>query len=113
MEMKFFVANVNLSRHVHEKARELEPLQIKFRLKDFMLPLSLGKLNADGPQDLIVMTLTRDGRVDLANHPLKRIPTDIDVPVFVKDVFPAFYRAMFAKIAGRNAAFLEYAWDMT
>lgn len=78
-----------------------------------MLPLQLGKLNGDGPQDLIVLTLTRNGRVDLANYPVKKIPTDQEVPVFVKAYFPKFYRDMFTRHAGKSGAFLEYAWDMS
>lgn len=112
MGMKFFVAKVNLSRHSADKAQELEPLQITFKSRDFMLPIQLGKVNADGPQDLLVMTLTRKGKVRLQNYTMKELPTDVNVPVFIKDAFPQFYRAMFAKIAPKSGAFLEYAWDM-
>lgn len=112
MGMKFFVARVNLSRHSANEAQELEPLQLNFRSPDFMLPLQLGKLNADGPQDLIVLALTREGRVDLTSHATKEIPSDVNVPAFVGKVFPKFYRAMFDRTAGRSGAFLEYAWDM-
>lgn len=112
MGMKFFVARVNLTRHSADKTQELEPLQLRFRSKNFMLPLQLGKVNGKGPQDLIVMTLTKKGRVDLANYPLKEIPTDENVPVFVKDLFPSFYRNMFNKLAPKSGAFVEYAWDM-
>ncbi len=110
--MKFFVAKVNLARHAEAKAQELEPLQITFKSADFMLPIQLGKVNGNGPQDLLVMTLTRKGAVELANYPLKKLPTDLDVPVFVRDMFPQFYKAMFDKIAPKAGAFLEYAWDM-
>ncbi|MGL4238124.1 DUF2330 domain-containing protein [Tabrizicola sp.] len=111
--MKFFVAKVNLQRHSAEAEQELEPLQIRFRSKDFMLPIQLGKLNGDGPQDLIVMALTRKGRVQLTNYMTKEVPSDVSVPVFVSQVFPQFYRAMFDKAAGENGAVLEYAWDMS
>ncbi len=112
MGMKFFVAKVNLSRHSAKAAQELEPLQLTFRSKDFMLPIQLGKLNGDGPQDLIVLALTRKGRTVLTNYMTKEIPSDVNVPVFVAQVFPQFYRAMFDKAAGNGGAFLEYAWDM-
>ena len=112
MGMKFFVAKVNLSRHAAEATQDLEPLQLRFKSKDFMLPIQLGKLNGDGPQDLIVLALAREGRVDLTNYMTKEIPSNIDIPVFVSQVFPQFYRAMFNRAAGDNAAFLEYAWDM-
>jgi hypothetical protein len=112
MGMKFFVAKVNLSRHSAKATQELEPLQLTFRSKDFMLPIQLGKLNGDGPQDLIVMALTRKGRTVLTNYMTKEIPSDVNVPVFVAQVFPQFYRAMFDRAAGNAGAFLEYAWDM-
>jgi hypothetical protein len=110
--MKFFVARVNLGRHNAEGQTELEPLQITFRSADFMLPIQLGKVNGNGPQDLLVMMLTRRGRVDLANYNAREIPTDEPVPVFVKDYFPQFYRAMFDRLAPKSGAFVEYAWDM-
>lgn len=112
MGMKFFVAKVNLSRHAAGKSQDLEPLQISFRSRDFMLPLQLGKVNGNGPQDLLVMTMTRKGRTDLANYRLEKVPTDKEIPVFVKTMFPDFYRAMFNRAAGDSGAFLEYAWDM-
>lgn len=111
--MKFFVARVNLSRHAADATQELEPLQISFRSRDFMLPIQLGKLNGDGPQDLIVLALAREGRVGLTNYMTKKIPTDESLPVFVEEFYPQFYRAMIDKLAPRNGAFLEYAWDMS
>ncbi|MFO1201738.1 MAG: DUF2330 domain-containing protein [Tabrizicola sp.] len=113
MGMKFFVAKVNLKRHAAGAVQELEPLQLTFRSKDFMLPIQLGKLNGDGPQDLIVLALTRKGRTVLTNYMTKDIPSDMNVPIFVSQVFPQFYRAMFDKAAGTDGAFLEYAWDMS
>ncbi|MGL6208750.1 MAG: DUF2330 domain-containing protein, partial [Paracoccaceae bacterium] len=112
MGMKFFVARVNPSRHSTEAVQELEPLQISFKSKEFMLPLQLGKLNGNGTQDLIVLALTRTGRVDLKGHTLQRIPTDQNIPLLVKDRFPQFDRVMFDKVAPDSGAFLEYAWDM-
>jgi hypothetical protein len=111
--MKFFVAKVNLSRHAADATQELEPLQISFRSRDFMLPIQLGKLNGDGPQDLIVLALAEEGRVGLTNYVTKEIPTDENLPIFVEEFYPQFYRAMIDKLAPRNGAFLEYAWDMS
>ena len=112
MGMKFFVAKVNLKRHSEAERQELEPLQITFQSKDFMLPIQLGKVNADGPQDLLIMMLTKKGRVELANYPVTALPSDVNVPVFVKQIFPQFYRDMFTKAVGQSGAALEYAWDM-
>jgi hypothetical protein len=81
----------------------------------FMLPIRLGTLNADGPQDLFVYALTRKGRVEATNYRTVRLPTGMELPVYIKDGFPQFYRAMFSHQVEREdmrAVFLEYAWDM-
>ncbi len=113
--MFFFVAKVNLAEQADLGGSYLRPLQIAFESPDFMLPIRLGMLNADGAQELFVMTLTREGRVEAANYRNARIPSDLDVPIFVKDRFGDFYTAMFDRAVAdedMRAVFLEYAWDM-
>jgi hypothetical protein len=86
-----------------------------FESPKFMLPIRLGTLNADGHQELFVYALTRKGRVETTNYRTVRLPTGTELPVYVKDEFPQFYRAMFAEQVKREsmrAVFLEYAWDM-
>jgi hypothetical protein len=113
MGMKFFVARVNLARHSANKAQDLPPLQISFRSRDFMLPIQLGKLNGDGPQDALFLMLTRNGRVEPENYALNELPTDMNVPTFVEDVFGDFYKAAFTRMIGPYGGIaLEYAWDM-
>src|SRR6185437_11081734 len=53
--MHFFVAKVNLGRMEAAGHRFLRPLQVRYESKKFMLPLRLGTVNANGPQDLIVL----------------------------------------------------------
>ncbi|MGB7317661.1 MAG: DUF2330 domain-containing protein [Planktotalea sp.] len=111
--MKFFVAKVNLSRHAKGKSQDLPPLQIAFRSKSFMLPIQLGKLNADKAQDALFFLLSRKGRIEVANYRAKALPTDGNIPTFVEKVFPQFYTAMFAKtVGGGGGIVMEYAWDM-
>ncbi|MEE9388520.1 MAG: DUF2330 domain-containing protein [Paracoccaceae bacterium] len=110
--MKFFVARVNLSRHQVGKSQDLPPLQISFRSDKFMLPIQLGKINSAGSQDMLLYTLTKNGRVDLANYDVERIPTGTSVPVFVEHFFGEFYTDMFNRLAPKSGAILEYAWDM-
>ena len=113
--MKFFVAKVNLAAHDKIGGGFLRPLQIAFESPDFMLPIRLGMLNADGPQDLILYTLTRKGRVETANYRTTKLPTDIEVPLFVADEFADVYRAAFdtaIKREGGSGVIMEYAWDM-
>ena len=81
----------------------------------FMLPLRLGTVNANGPQDLIIYALTKNGRVETSNYRTVKLPSDIDVPLYVKDEFGNFYKAMFDRAVERenmHAVFVEYAWDM-
>ena len=113
--MKFFVARVNLKEQARLGFTYLRPLQMAFESPKFMLPIRLGTLNADGPQDLFVYALTRKGRVETTNYRTVRLPTGMELPTYVKEEFPRFYRAMFAHQVAREdmrAVFLEYAWDM-
>ena len=113
--MHFFVAKVNLGRMEAAGHRFLRPLQVRYETKKFMLPLRLGTVNADGPQDLIVLALTRKGRVETTNYRTVKLPTGMDVPLYVKDEFGSFYTAMFDRAVereNRRAVFLEYAWDL-
>ncbi len=114
-KMHFFIAKVNLERMDLSGRRFLRPLQVRYETAKFMLPLRLGTLNANGAQDLIVLALTRKGRVETTNYQTKKLPTGVAVPLYVKDDFAPFYRAMFDRAverADRRAVFLEYAWDM-
>jgi len=114
--MRFFVARVNLAEQSRLGFESLRPIQVAFESSKFMLPLRLGTVNARGPQDLIVYALTRTGRVECVNYRTVELPSGMEVPVYVKDVFPDFYRDMFSRQVdkeNRRAVFLEYAWNMT
>ena len=112
---KFFVAKVNLEEQSQTGLKYLRPLQIAFESPKFMLPIRLGTVNADGKQELFVFALTRNGRVETTNYRTVKLPTDVNVPLYVKDEFGLFYKAMFenqTKKENEKAVFLEYAWDM-
>ncbi|MGJ5024524.1 DUF2330 domain-containing protein [Bradyrhizobium oligotrophicum] len=113
--MRFFVAKVNVERMKGLGNGQLRPLQVRYRSAKFMVPLRLGTVNARGPQDLIIYALTRSGRIEAANYRTVKIPSDIDVPLYVKDEFGPFYKALFERAVAREnmqAVFVEYAWDM-
>jgi hypothetical protein len=113
--MRFFVARVNLKEQAKLGFQYLRPLQVAYESPKFMLPIRLGTVNADGPQELFVYALTRKGRVETTNYRTVRLPSGMDLPVYVKSRFPDFYKAMFAEQVRREdmrAVFLEYAWDM-
>ena len=114
--MKFFVAKVNLGEQQRLGFSYLRPIQVAYESPKFMLPLRLGMVNADGPQELFVFAITKNGRVETTNYRTVRLPEGMDIPEYVKDDFPRFYRAMFTRQVeneNRKAVFLEYAWNMS
>jgi hypothetical protein len=111
----FFVAKVDLERQRELGFMRLRPLQMAYESPRFMLPIRLGMANAKGPQELFVFALTRGGRVEAANYRTTRLPSDVDVPVFVKEEFPRFYRDLFGHHVEQErmrTVVLEHAWDM-
>ena len=113
--MKFFVAKVNLKEHSKQGTTYLRPLQIAFESDNFMLPIRLGTINANGPQELFIFMLTKNGRVETVNYQTRKLPSNMDVPLFVKTEFGDFYRALFNHQVDKDQmkrVYLEYAWDM-
>ena len=113
--MHFFVAKVNLERQAKAESSFLEPLQVGYDSAKFMLPIRLGTVNANGPQDMVVFAITRDGRVETANYKPAKMATKVDVPLFVRGDFGPVYKAAFDHAVendGMRSIFLEYAWDL-
>ena len=114
--MYFFVAKVNLEEQARLGYTYLRPLQVAYEDPRFMLPIRLGTVNADGPQELFVFTLTRHGPGGDHQLPHRQASHgQRDSRAFVEDDFGDFYRAMFDRQVEQHdmrAVFLEYAWDM-
>ncbi|MEH2420851.1 MAG: DUF2330 domain-containing protein [Nostoc sp.] len=113
--MKFFVAKVNLDKFEKSGYQFLRPLQISYQSPKFMLPIRLGMINATTEQDLIVYILSPQGQAEITNYRTVKIPSDANIPLFVKDEFGEFYKSMFQTAytkEDRKVGFLEYAWDM-
>jgi len=114
-KMKFFVAKVNLGEFEKAGTQFLRPLMMAYESPKFMLPIRLGMVNGSGEQDLIVYVLTPKGQTEITNYRTVKIPSDNEIPIFVKNEFGDFYKAMFERShaqEGKNVAFLEYAWNM-
>jgi len=114
-KMRFFVAKVNLEEQSKLGFTYLRPLQVAYESPRFMLPIRLGTVNANGPQELFVYALTRKGRIETTNYRTVKLPTGMDIPTYVKAEFGDFYRAMFdtqTKKENGPVVFVEYAWDM-
>jgi hypothetical protein len=113
--LKFFVAKVNLKEQAKLGYSMLRPIQVAYESPKFMLPIRLGTVNAEGTQELFVYALTRRGRVEATNYRTVKLPSDMELPVYVKNRFADFYKAMFShQVAKENMTtiFTEYAWDM-
>ena len=113
--MKFFVAKVNLEEYDEGGFERLRPIAIAYESPKFMLPIRLGMVNAKKEQDLIVYLLSPNGQTELTNYRTVKVPSNMDIPEFVKAEFKDFYTSMFQKSyeqENKQVAFLEYAWDM-
>ena len=113
--MKFFVAKVNLGEQAKLGYSYLRPIQVAYESPKFMLPIRLGTVNANGPQELFVYALTRKGRVEATNYRTVKLPSDVDVPMYVREEFAPFYKALFNEQVNKEdmtTLFTEYAWDM-
>ncbi len=115
-KMRFFIAKVNLKERSRLGFSYLRPIQVAYESPKFILPIRLGTINADGPQDLFIYILNRKGRVETTNYRTVKLPSGMDLPLYIKGEFADFYRAMFneqVKKENMEAVFLEYAWDMS
>src|SRR5579863_9818204 len=114
-DMKFFVAKVNLGEHQRTGLSYLRPIQFAFESPKFMLPIRLGMINAQGPQDLVIYLLTENGRVETTNYRTVKVPSGMDLPEYIRSDFGRFYTAMFDRQVSEDdmkAVFTEYVWNM-
>ncbi len=112
-KLKFFVAKIDL-KELDKAGGILRPLQIAYQSPKFMLPIRLGTINARGEQDLVVYVLSPKGRAELTNYRTVKVPTDAQIPEYIKSEFGEFYKATFQKVyekEQKKVAFLEYAWS--
>jgi hypothetical protein len=113
--MKFFVAKVNLKEFNKAGFEFLRPIQMAYESPKFMLPIRLGMINAGTAQDLVVYILSPKGQAEVVNYRTVNVPSDANVPLFVKKefgkVYPALFETAYTK-EGRNVVFREYAWNM-
>jgi hypothetical protein len=110
---KFFVAKVDVTKVKFDGDKALlSPLRFHYDTQDFSLPVRLGLLNANGPQDLIVHILARNQRYEVANYKNVSIPTNLRVDPAVQDRFAEFYAALFDQTLQQNpgAVITEYSW---
>ncbi|MEQ1564130.1 MAG: DUF2330 domain-containing protein [Myxococcota bacterium] len=115
--MHFFLAKIDLKEQKRLGLAWPRPLRVEYDSPKFMLPIRLGTVNADGPQDLLVFALTPRGRVETTNYRTAKMPTDLNLPEAVGQGgnFAKFYTAMFDRKVRRDemsAVYTEYAWPL-
>ncbi|MCB1157724.1 MAG: DUF2330 domain-containing protein [Leptospiraceae bacterium] len=113
--LKFFVAKVNLKEQTKTGLQFLRPLQFAYESEKFMLPIRLGMVNAKGPQELLLYVLSRNGRVETSNYRTVKLPSNLEIPAYIKTEFGKFYKDMFSKQVEKEnyrVVFTEYFWDM-
>ena len=114
-KMKFFIAKVNLEEQSKTGFTYLRPLQVAYESPKFMLPIRLGTVNSNGPQELFILALTKNGRIETTNYRTVKLPSDVELPPYIKTDFADFYKSMFSEQVRKEnmrTVFLEYAWDM-
>ncbi|MCB9236074.1 MAG: DUF2330 domain-containing protein [Bacteroidia bacterium] len=115
--LNFFVVKVDAEKQKFiGSSTNLRPLQIEYNSSRFMLPIRLGMANSSGTQDLVVYALSEKGRIETTNYRTVEIPTDRDIPLFVKNqgLFGKFYADLFERTyerSSKNNVYLEYSWD--
>jgi MYXO-CTERM domain-containing protein len=111
--MKFFVAKVDSKKVKFENGRAtLSPLRFHYDSPEFSLPVRLGLINANGPQDLLVHILAKQQRYQVANYPNAFIPTNLEVKELTKQQFGKFYVSLFDHTLQKTpkAVVTEYSW---
>lgn len=93
---------------------ELPPLQVSYTSPSWGLPIRLGTVNARGPQDLILYTITQAGlgAMGIANYPQAEVEDDCmfdQVATPLAEFYPAQFDAAITA-AGGNAWVREYSW---
>ena len=122
--MKFFVAKVDPSKVQFVTKPDggqramLSPLRFHYDSDEFALPIRLGLINAQGPQDLLVHVLAPNQRYEAANYPNVTIPTNLVVKDEVREHFGEFYVSLFdhtlaqAQQPGKPPPVVtEYSWS--
>ena len=115
-KMYFLVARVHV-KEMGNQPRFLRPIQVSYTTPKLMLPIRLGMVNADGPQELLVFTLSKKGRVEPTNYRTAKLPTGQgDLPVFIKSEFNRVYQAAFDEATKREdmrVVFIEAAMPVS
>ena len=100
--MRFFVAKVNLTEQKKLGFNYLRPIQVAYESPKFMLPIRLGMVNANGPQELFIYALTKNGRVETDQLPYGEAADRDGRAALREGGIRRFLQAMFAQQVRRE-----------
>lgn len=110
--LRFFVAKVNFKKLERRQGSTfLRPIQVRYSTPRFMLPVRLGTINADGPQELVAWGLSPRGKVEATNYRTQKMVTGVDLPLYVQGELEQTYAAIFDRATKQEemrAIFVEY-----
>lgn len=112
-------ANVDFALLIYaeklDDSLSMSPVQVAYESDNFILPLGLSTLNGGPAQDLTIVFISRDGLVQPKAAGLKKMPSGVDLPLFVKNDFAQVYADIFAQSVTTDnfqSLFLEFSGDL-
>lgn len=112
--MKFVLAEVDPNRIelIGGEKAQLTPIRFWTEQRYTKLPAKLGRLSANGAQELFVFVLDSDARYQTTNYEIANAPTNVEVDFVVKERMAEFFAGLHdAWLAKHPKTFwLEYAW---
>lgn len=112
-EMRFVVFKI---KDFDKTGAWINPMQIKYDSKKFVIPAKIGALNlkAQEMQNMTMIFLSSEGEVASQNIKEKDMPVNIDLPTVVLSDFDKVYGEMSAKIFKAHPEVIrrEYAWPI-
>ncbi len=109
----FLAAKVSLTEAAPGERQWLPPIQIRYAAETWSLPIRIGTISADGPQEVIVYALDpqEEGEVGIANYPQVELedecmrPDDSDLGTYYADQLDAAF-------GGKAGWLVEYSWEL-
>ncbi|MES2639607.1 MAG: DUF2330 domain-containing protein [Myxococcota bacterium] len=109
----FLAARVSLDA-TGEGNRWLPPIQISYESEAWSLPIRIGTISADGPQEVIVYALNsyEKGEAGISNYPEVEVEDECMRPDSA-ELGPYYQQSLDEAFAPGAGWLVEYSWDLT
>lgn len=114
----FLAAKVHLDGvQADATIKQLSPLQLRYTAEDWVLPIRIGTISADGEQEVVIYALTdsAEGDVAISNYPEVELEDECMWDASGWPSFGEFYREELRSAQptqGRFGWFTEYNWPL-